>query len=94
MVGVTLMFLANLRDGELLQQMKPEDFYFLYGAEMPPRLLIFCSFLVAHALYRVGKSSLARAAQSVIPSEPQQIFINVRVLDKSLPHLKHHSRLE
>ena len=43
-----LVLLADLGNRNLLQQVQPEDFDFIFGAEMPPRVLSLVSLLVAH----------------------------------------------
>jgi len=67
-----LVLFTNLRDRLLFQQVQPQDLDLVFGAEMPPSILFVVLFVVAHVLFRLWKSILARSRENVIPSEAEQ----------------------
>ncbi|HRT09335.1 MAG TPA: hypothetical protein P5233_13220 [Candidatus Paceibacterota bacterium] len=62
-----LVLLADLQDGNFVQQMLPEDIDLLFGTELSALTLVL--FVVAHALFQVRKSILAQPRQKDIPTE-------------------------
>src|SRR5690348_6971836 len=59
--GSDVVLFADLRDRNFLQQMKPENLDFVCGTEVPPSVLILGRSIVAHLLFLVWKSILAKS---------------------------------
>jgi len=47
------MLFTDLRDRDFVQQVEPQHFHLVFGAEVPPTVLIFVLFIVAHLLFLV-----------------------------------------
>ncbi len=81
-----LVLLADLQDGNFVQQMLPEDIDLLFGTELSALTLVL--FVVAHALFQVRKSILAQPRQKDIPTEAGYLWGLVVRLKKNQKKLQ------
>lgn len=58
------MLLGDLGDANLLQQMEPDDFDFVFGTEVPTCILISVLLVIAYVLFLVRKSSTPQKCHS------------------------------
>jgi len=49
--GNDLVLFADLRDRDFVQQVEPQHFHLVFGAEVPPTVLMIVLFIVAHLLF-------------------------------------------